>query len=304
MARAAILPSNMVDPNGVDRLERGAMAEFARRLQRIRLAYVAALNRLQYEVVEELEVNASKYVFRLDQQILNTIFGDTDAMVDQLLMEGGQENWFFTNFVQVAYQQGTARTYANLAMQSDVYVAGRRNLAEVLRSPPYVNRIALVRAREFEEMKGLASGVKADMSRVLSNGIAMGENPLAIARKLKEQTGIEIRRANRIARTEVGQALRTARLDEKDDAARTYGVKSAMLHLSALSPTTRPTHSARHGKLYTSDQVRLWYTVDGNAINCKCAQTEVILGDNGKPLVPSVIERALRQKEIVEARSK
>ncbi|MDX7019109.1 phage head morphogenesis protein, partial [Klebsiella aerogenes] len=79
-------------------------------------------------------------------------------------------------------------------------------------------RMALVRARVFEEMKGLSGQVKADMARILTDGIARGLNPREVAINLTNQAGIETRRANRIARTEIPSALRRARLDEADEA--------------------------------------------------------------------------------------
>lgn len=84
-----------------------------------------------------------------------------------------------------------------------MYAAGRESLASILASDQYQQRMALVHARVFEEMKGLTADVKRDMARVLTDGVGRGLNPLDIARNLTDQTGIEKRRLNRIARTEV-----------------------------------------------------------------------------------------------------
>ena len=51
--------------------------------------------------------------------------------------------------------------------------------------------MALVRARVFEEMKGLSGQVKADMARILTDGIARGLNPREVAKNLTNQAGIE-----------------------------------------------------------------------------------------------------------------
>ena len=66
-----------------------------------------------------------------------------------------------------------------------------------------------------------------------------------------------------------------------------------MMHFSALSPTTREDHAARHGEVYTVDEVAEWYSVDANGINCKCTQVEVLLDENG-----DVIQDKLQQREI------
>lgn len=41
-----ILPSNLKDPTGVDKLERGAMREFAKRMKLITKGYIDILNRI------------------------------------------------------------------------------------------------------------------------------------------------------------------------------------------------------------------------------------------------------------------
>lgn len=291
MARSAILPSNMRDPGGIDRLERGAMREFARRMRKVREAYVDALNRFPVEPV----IN-KRYAFLLDPLILSNAFGQLDRIVDGILLDGSmQDNWFVTGFAEVAYQRGTGQAYANLSQQSETYKGGSQSLANLLRSRPYQDRISLVRARVFEEMKGLSGNTKANMGRILADGIGRGKNPREIAKTLREQAGIEARRANLIARTEIGTALRRARWDEAEQAREEYGIRNMLMHLSALSSATRPSHAARHGKLYEIDEVRDWYA-DGQSYNCKCSQVEILVDKDGNPVVPSIIERAKRMR--------
>lgn len=298
MARAPILPASPADPTSVDRLERGAMLEFGRRMRKIRNAYVAALGRIP----AELAVN-KRYAYRLDQAILALVLGDAAREADAQLLEGGELGvWFFSAYALAAYQRGTAQTFANLAQQSAAYKAGQDSLANILRSEPYRRRIALIAAREYEEMQGLSGTVKANMARILTDGIGRGQNPRVIAKALTEQAGIEARRANRIARTEITTALRRARWDESDEAAEQYGLRVMLMHYSALSPTTRESHAARHAKLYTSDEVRDWYSQGAESINCKCSQVEVMVDADGKPLAPTIIDRAKSTKTKMEAR--
>ncbi|OZI57661.1 phage minor head protein [Bordetella genomosp. 4] len=300
MARAPILPSSVSDPTGVDKLERGAINDFAKRLRRIRRAYIDAIDSFSPEPV----VNKA-YTFRLDQGLLRAVFDGLATFVDGVLLEGGESQlWFFETYVGVAYQRGTAQEFANLAQQYEAYKAGRQSLLSLISSEPYQARIALLRAREFEEMEGLSGSVRADMSRVLSDGLARGLNPREIATNLTEQTRISEGRANRIARTEVSTALRRARLDEADDAADRYGTQAKQMHMSALSPTTRPTHASRHAKLFTTDQQREWWAKDANSINCKCSTVTVLVDDEGKPLVPSIVDRARKNYEVMKAKGK
>ena len=297
-ARAPILPASPADPTGVDRIERGAMLEFGRRMRKIRQAYIDGLGRIP----AALSVN-KRYAYELDPLLLSSILSMAGRAVDDMLLQGGEQSvWFFQAYVSTAYQRGTAQAFANLAQQSPAYAGGQESLASIIRSEPYRRRIALIAAREFEEMQGLAGNVKANMARILTDGIGRGQNPRVIAKALTEQAGIESRRANRIARTEITMALRRARWDESDEAAERYGLSMRLMHISALSPTTRASHSARHSKLYTSDEVRDWYSQGAESINCKCSQVEVLVDADGKPLVPTIIERAKSTKTKMEAR--
>lgn len=264
------------------------MREFTRRMKKVSRIWVDTLNRIPSDQV----VN-KRYNFRLDPALIAAMLAEASNSTDNELLEGGESNlWFYEAYIAVAYIRGTAQEFNNLAQQSPSYKAGQQSINSILRSDPYRRRIALIRAREFEEMKGLSAKVKADMSRILTDGIGRGKNPREIARTLTDQTGINARRGHRIARTEIGTALRRARWDEDQYAQDEYGLRTMLMHLSALSPTTRPTHASRHAKLYTQEQVRDWYSRDGNAINCKCSQVSVLVDENNQPVVPSIIERA------------
>ena len=284
--KGPILPKNLHDPTGADRLERGAMLDFEGRLRKCVQAYQSVLDRLHAKPV----INA-KYEFALDIAVLMQMLDSASIAVDDILLQGGADNlWFFEGYGAVAYERGTAQEFHNLSRQSTVYKAGTPNLRALLNTPEYRLRVGLIRAREFEEVKGLSGQVKADMSRVLTDGIARGLNPLEIAHNLKEFEGIEQFRANRIARTEITTALRRARMDESDDADARYNLQTMQMHLSALGPTTRVEHAMRHGKLFTTDQQRDWWASDANSINCKCSTSSVLVDKMGKPLRPSIEE--------------
>lgn len=299
MARAPILPRSAQDPTGIDRVERGAIKAFERKLRQILAGYQKSIENFPSRLV----VNA-RYVFELDAGVLEATLQRLDTLVDAILLgTSASSNWFFEAYVAVAYQRGTSQAYTNLSTQSPAYAGGRQDLGTLLRSAPYQRRLGVISARVFESMKGLSGQVKADMSRVLTDGLGRGLNPREIARNLAEQTKIENSRARRIARTEVPTALRRARWDERDAAAEDYALNTKLMHISALSPTTRVTHARRHGRLFTSEEVRDWYAVDANSINCKCSQVEVMVDDNGKPLVPAIVDRARQNYRVMKSRS-
>ncbi|MFY3770056.1 phage minor head protein [Providencia manganoxydans] len=296
--RTAIRAGTKADPTAVDKLERGAMKAFARRIKKVSQGYIQLLNRIPSEPV----VN-KKYQFDLDPNYLSIILRDGELMVDEVLLQGGEfNNFFFNEYVSTAYERGTAQEYANLAQQSTAYAATQQSVATILLSEPYQLRMALVRARVFEEMKGLSAQIKADMARILTDGIARGLNPREVARNLNEQSGIEIRRANRVARTEITTALRRARMDEADEASEVLNLETRQVHISALSPTTRPNHASRHGKIFTTDEQRDWWAVDGNSINCKCSTVTILTDKEGRPYNDTLLNKLKEEKEAMKER--
>ncbi|WP_272680709.1 phage minor head protein [Providencia sp. PROV129] len=296
--RTAIRAGTKADPTAVDKLERGAMKAFAKRIKKVSQGYIQLLNRIPSEPV----VN-KKYQFDLDPNYLSIILRDGELMVDEVLLHGGEfNNFFFNEYVSTAYERGTAQEYANLAQQSTAYAATQQSVATILLSEPYQLRMALVRARVFEEMKGLSAQVKADMARILTDGIARGLNPREVARNLNEQSGIEIRRANRVARTEITTALRRARMDEADEASEVLNLETRQVHISALSPTTRPNHASRHGKIFTTDEQRDWWAVDGNSINCKCSTVTILTDKEGRPYNDTLLNKLKEEKEAMRER--
>ncbi|APG52664.1 TPA: phage minor head protein [Providencia stuartii] len=296
--RTAIRVGTKADPTAVDKLERGAMKAFAKRIKKVSQGYIQLLNRIPSEPV----VN-KKYQFDLDPNYLSIILRDGELMVDEVLLQGGEfNNFFFNEYVSTAYERGTAQEYANLAQQSTVYAATQQSVATILLSEPYQLRMALVRARVFEEMKGLSAQVKADMARILTDGIARGLNPREVARNLNEQSGIEIRRANRVARTEITTALRRARMDEADEASEVLNLETRQVHISALSPTTRPNHASRHGKIFTTDEQRDWWARDGNSINCKCSTVTILTDKEGRPYNDTLLNKLKEEKEAMKER--
>ncbi len=198
---------------------------------------------------------------------------------------------------RAAYQEGTALAAFNLSGMSDDYA---RTITQVLASEPYIRRSALAGARVMEEMKGFTAETSTDLARVLMQGIQDGRNPLDLARDLRERFGVSKSRAERIARTEINEALRRGRLDEAQDTQDRLGIKTGMLWASALSVTTRASHARRHGRVYTVDEVRQFYSRDGNAINCKCGLSEILLNDDGTPLSSNVVRKMTERREAYE----
>lgn len=293
-----ILPSNMESPTGQDSRERKFMRDFDRRVEAVGKQVLRILGEQNYTVVtlNAMQANATSYQFELDQAILLGINSEIERIAELILLEGGeQELWSMRAYVEPAYIQGTAVQAANLTVQSELYALNKPSLDAILFSEPYRKRIGLLRAREFELMKGFTAQAKTDLAGALTRGMIAGLSPRVIAKDIQASVGVNKSRAERIARTETGNAFRQARMDEAESARIDLGIRTMELHLSALSPTTRANHRARHGTLHSVADQRAWWAISGQSINCKCSTVSVLVNEKNEPLSPAIIERAKRK---------
>ena len=301
MAGQPILPRDLSNPSMTAGIQRTALARIRRHEKTIKAKMRELVDSIPYRRVDAetgMVINSSlpddhwlyanqtiTYQFDLSASVLEQLSDRIDAILWSEYMETESTrppaDWWLYSAVDNAYEQGTAQAVTNLAAISDEYT---RTIASVISNPEYADRIAFVRARQFELMRGLTDETRANLADTLARAMQAGENPLAIKREIQRRVGVSASRAERIARTEIATANRRARLAEAQDAEERLGIRTKMMWLSALSPTTRRTHAARHGKLYTRQEVEDFYSRDANSIQCKCSQTEILVDENGNPL--------------------
>lgn len=284
-----IMPTHPRNPVGqVDRIRRARSAI----RKRLRAVKKDLLERFEEIPRRELSVNAMAVNERRYEYLID--LNKLEEMIRALRRNlGDLEAEALIREVEAAYEEGTANAVENLSKITDEYT---RTTTGVIQSPSYQRRWAMIRARVFEEMEGFSGQAGNKLGRVLREGISNGRSPMSVKKDLQQRFGVNATRAERIARTEITQAHRRARWDERDDAEERLGIRTKLMHLSALLPTTRKHHARRHGELYTSAEVREWYAQDANAINCRCSQVEVLVDENGEPRTPGVVDEAKSRK--------
>lgn len=297
-APTPILPRSQADPIAQDARIARAQASMRRRLRsigsQVRDLYMEALRATSRRVAV---INA-QYQYTLTPAQLADLEQQVDAIIEATLLEGGREAlWLTVDYVEPAYQQGTSQEMANLARQSTTYRASRPDLRTLIDSEPYRRRLGHLLSRVHADVSDIGSTLSRDIALTLADGMAQGRAPSVIAETLRDQSGMRMAQAERVARTEIGDALRQSRMDEADQARRDLGVRTMEMHVSALSPTTRRTHAERHGRLYTTQEQREWWSRDGNRINCKCSTVSVLVDDQGRPLNPGIIQRARQVRD-------
>lgn len=303
---------NILDPTQQKGREKRSYADFRRRLRAIN----AEIQELVIDQLQPREIavnglrayllNAERvYIYELDYLQLRRIDETIAEIIQRIMMQRGEQydNWFQA-YTADAYQQGAAYAQSSLAVQSAVYASAYSNVDSVLFTPEYQRRIAVVTSRTFNSMEGFTDDLITTTRRILGDTIANGKSPRWAAQQLKgylvDTEGTQAKAASRaatIARTELGVAYRSAVMDESQRASESLGLVTKLLWVSALLSTTRLDHASRHGKTYTRAEVTDFYSKRGQAINCRCSQTPVVVDENGDAFAKKIFEKMAKQEE-------
>lgn len=227
------------------------------------------------------QVNARTYVYDMTAAQLADLLQIVQTILDDALLDGGSQSLWALDYVAAEYERGTLEAFNNLSQQSPVYTS-QTTLQQLLSSPAYQNQIASAYISTYSDWKGISDAALADLANVIADAIGRGINPRETASIVSKRLDVSMSRAKTIAQTEQVGALRQAQWNETDWAADRLGLKTGLLWLSALKPTTRSWHASRHGKVYTTEEVRDFYSEMKNRANCYCSQIPVLLTDDGQ----------------------
>lgn len=127
----------------------------------------------------------------------------------EILDEFGADNQFITR----AYERGIEDANSQLRALG---LSGEASAgATVLQLPVHEEQLRALYNRNFSALQGMTDATANDMRRVLSEGLAAGENPRTIARDLADRVdNVGKHRATMIGRTEVMHSHNRARATE------------------------------------------------------------------------------------------
>lgn len=242
------------------------------------------------------QVNAGKFIYDMSAQEMADLLEAVQAILDDYLLEGGEQNLWAMDYVVAEAQRGTLEAFNNLSQQSQVY-ASQTTLQQLLSSPGYLNQIASARLTTFSDWKVISDTARGDLTNIITDAVARGVNPRETASVISKRLDVSMSKAKNIAQTEQVGALREAQWNETDWASERLGLNTGLLHLSALKPTTRTTHAFWHGKVRTVQEVRDWYAVDGNKYHCYCSQIPVLLNDDGSIFSEGLADKLARERK-------
>ncbi|KAB0849149.1 phage head morphogenesis protein [Cronobacter sakazakii] len=241
------------------------------------------------------QVNAGAFIYDMSPQQLSDLLLRIETILDDYLLEGGSNNLWALQYVSDEYQRGTLQAFTNLSAQSAIYEQST-TLQQLLSSPAYQNQVAAAYISTYSEWRGITDAARADLSNIVADAIGRGVSPRETASVISKRLDVSMSRAKTIAQTEQVGALRQAQRNEVDWAKERLGLNTAILWISALKPTTRAAHGARHGKTYTTDEVAEFYSKDGNSYNCYCANIPCLLDDEGKLYNEGLAEKLSKER--------
>lgn len=185
------------------------------------------------------------------------------------LRRGQSQAWTDT-YIQSSYQKGIGQARADLRKAgADIpsFQSIPGGVAGVFNQPFHVDRVALIYTRCFNEMEGITEAMNGHLSRELALGMAQGQSPYQIARRINEKVdNIGIVRGRLIARTEIVQAHNEAALNEYERAEVEIGEPVLVEWVAVMDGRTRSHHRERNKKVYERSVAREML----GEPNCRC----------------------------------
>lgn len=275
-----------------------AIPKTSRRQTKIRNAEQTTIYDYEF-TAEDQAVFAASVLFILNQELLETQTG---------LMPF---DWYWKSDIELPYRQGTAeevRDFNRLveeAVLAGVLVGGLPPqtvpIEQVLLSEPYRQALASAQVENFQTIKTMSERTAAQVMQRINAGIQSGQTPTFIVNEITERFGVSRASAKRIAETEINKAFNNAKLDATRILGDRTGLRAAVLHISALLPTTRAHHAARHGNIYTvADQLQ-WWDTGTNRINCKCSIQSMLIDAKGNVINKEFQDQIKAQKKFFDS---
>lgn len=295
-ARSPHIPGDKSDRTGSRGILRRAIAEIRRRFEALQAEVLAIFDAIPTYALNDIA--APRVLYGLTPEQLAAVSLALQQALERWIANGRDPAnvLWWAPFDAEAAQLGTAQSVANLTALAPAYAA-TRTLQSVIWSEPYRNRVAMAQVRSMEHWTGLAAEARATLAQIIGRAVVDGKNPKAVRTEIAEALGVSRSRAALYAQTDVTGTLREARWAEAEAAEQELGLQLALLWTSALIPTTRPTHAARHGKAYTPAEVRAFYASGGERYRCHCSQTECLLGADGKPILSDALRASMAKEK-------
>ena len=235
------------------------------------------------------------YDYDATPQDLQDIARSIGFILNDELLESQFEmpfDWYWKENIELPYREGSLEE--TVIFNQLIIAAGVAGIIvdgipvekitqqQVLTSQPYRLGLEKQYIANFGPIKSLSQTTSSQVISQINLGIQAGDTPTVISKSIQKRFDVSKSSADRLARTEVNKAYTDSKMQFSDIASDQTGLRAAVMHISALTPTTRKTHADRHGNVYTTDAQRQWWNSGANRINCQCDVRTVLIDRNGK----------------------
>jgi hypothetical protein len=289
--RNPVIPGTPKDRTGTAGILRRAYAEIRQRYAGLQAEVLAIFDRIPtYALNDEF----TPVAYALTPSQMEALSLELQAAFERWIASGRDpaHSFWYSKYDQEASHLGTAQSVSNLTNLSATYAAAR-SIETVIYSQPFQTRLGMAQIKSYEHWTGLAATQKADLAQIIGRAVVDGKNPKAVRTQIMERLEVSRSKAAQYAQSDIPDTLRQARWAEDDYAEESLGLKIGELWTSALKPTTRAWHASRNGKVYTTAEVRKFYSEAGNRYNCFCAQTSCLLDAEGKPILTKKLQSTM-----------
>lgn len=251
------------------------------------------------------------YDYEFTAQEMELLGISIERILNEELLETQTDNlppdWYWEDDVEPPYRQGTleeTNTFNQAIITAGIVgitIAGipiaQLAVEQVLFSEPYRTALNQLYVRNFSTIKGLSERTSSQLIQILDNMIQAGNTPTEIINAITERFNVSKSSAERIAQTEINRAYNDAKLETGINIAKQTGLRAGVIHISALTSTTRTSHAARHGNAYTVEDQLAWWNEGANRINCKCTTQTVLIDGTGKVVEKEFQDKIKREKK-------
>lgn len=169
---------------------------------------------------------------------------------DVLTVIGPDDN----RFVRAGYQRGL--THAEAAAREAGIAVDEQDVVATIERPIHRDTLELLYTRDYSDLEGITQAVSAQTNRTLAEGLARGENPTDVARRLTDRVdAIGKTRATTLARTSIIDAHASATLNRYDELS-VEGVTIQAEWQTAGDNRVCPICQALEGRTWTIEEAR------------------------------------------------
>ncbi len=198
--------------------------------------------------------------------------------------------WYWGLQIEPPFRQGTVEEVNRFnQIMASAIIAGqikdplisRIEPEAVLTSREYRAVLSRTVVRNYGVIVTLSDRTAAQVIQQINDGIDGGSTPTQISKSIATRFDVADSNAKRIADTEINRAFNEGKLNGATLMQERTGQRTGVLHISALLDTTRETHAARHGNIYTTEDQQRWWNEGANWINCKCSTSTALIDGKG-----------------------